>query len=218
MENSHGSIGAERGVLAQSVPHDIVTVSQRQRIFEAMADCCAEKTYVATTIADIVARAGISRRTFYKLFDNKRDCFDAAVNAFAEEIATMAAAAQPDAGMTWPDAVREAIAQILELLASKPAFTNLVLVEAVVVDPRLLNRYWDPVLEALKQSPIFGEGTQTPTGAARAAFGAAQVLIAQEVTAGRSERLPELLPELVYIALAPFVGQEEALAQVRLAR
>jgi AcrR family transcriptional regulator len=173
---------------------------------------------VATTIADIVARAGISRRTFYKLFDNKRDCFDAAVSAFAEEIATMAAAAQPGAGMTWPDTVREAIAQILELLASKPAFTNLVLVEAVVVDPMLLTRYWDPVLEALKQSPIFGEGTQTPTGAARAAVGAAQVLIAQEVTAGRSDQLPALLPEIVYIALVPFVGQEEALAQVRLAR
>jgi AcrR family transcriptional regulator len=215
VKNIHGSIGAESGILAHSVPHDIVVASQRQRILEAMAECCAEKTFADTTISDIVGRAGVSRRTFYKLFANKRDCFEAAINSFAEEIPRIVAAGSSEA--SWPDRVRKTIAEILGRLAAKPAFANLALVEAVGVDPALVNRYWDPLIEAMSRSPEEREG-EPPISAARAAVGAAQVLIAQKVSAGRGEQLPELLPDLVYIALVPFVGQEEALEQVRLAR
>jgi len=216
VENTHGSIGAERGVLAQSVPHDIVIVSQRQRVLEAIADCCAEKTFAATTIADIVARAGVSRRTFYKLFPNKQTCFEAAVHAFAEEIAeTVAAASCRDD--TWPDAVRKTIAAVLELLASKPAFTNLALIEAVGVKPGLLNNYWQLVVENLQTPPPPRKDGGPGPDAARFAVGTAQVLIAQQIASGQTEQLPNLLPDLVYIAALPFVGQGEALAQARLA-
>jgi AcrR family transcriptional regulator len=214
VKNIHGSIGAERGILANSVPHDVVARSQRQRILEAIAECCAEKTYAGTTIADIVSKAGVSRRTFYKLFANKRDCFEAAINSFAEEVSTIVAEARAS-GDPWPEMVREAIAAILDLLASKPAFANMALVEAIGVDPRLINRYWDPLIDALKDSV---EGEAVSAGAARAAVGTAQVLIAQYVSSGRGEELRELEADLVYISLAPFVGQEEALAQARLVR
>lgn len=213
VKNIHGSIGAESGILANSVPHDVVARSQRQRILEAIAECCAEKTYAGTTIADIVSRAGVSRRTFYKLFANKRDCFEAAVDSFAEEVPRIIDAIRAGGG-AWPDMVREAIGQILDRLAERPAFANLALVETIGVDPVLVNRYWDPLIDALRRPG----GTEKTPAHARAAIGAAQVLIAQQVSAGRGAELRELLPDLVYIALAPFVGQEEALEQVRLAR
>ena len=67
--------------------------SQRSRILDSIVSCCAEKTYAETTIADIVARACVSRTTFYKLFSDKRDCFDAAVTRCVGRIgATLAAA------------------------------------------------------------------------------------------------------------------------------
>jgi hypothetical protein len=49
----------------------------------------------------------------------------------------------------------------------------------------------------------------------RIAFGRAQVLIYSQITAGQAKRLPELLPEIVYIALLPFSGHEQALRQAR---
>jgi AcrR family transcriptional regulator len=50
-----------RSVLDPTVPLDVGVLSQRQRIIDAMIESCAEKTYPATTIADIVRRAGISQ-------------------------------------------------------------------------------------------------------------------------------------------------------------
>ncbi len=49
------------------------------------------------------------------------------------------------------------------------------------------------------------------------AFGRAQVLIFRQTAAGEAAALPGLLPELVYLAVAPFAGHREALDQVRLA-
>jgi AcrR family transcriptional regulator len=38
----------------------------------------AEKGYARTSVADVLKRAGVSRRAFYELFDDKLDCFLAA--------------------------------------------------------------------------------------------------------------------------------------------
>ena len=46
-----------------------------------MADAVAENGYAATTIADVVSRAGVSRKTFYEHFDGKQECFLALYDA-----------------------------------------------------------------------------------------------------------------------------------------
>ena len=60
---------------------------QRDRILDALADAMAESGYVATTVGDVIKRAGVSRETFYQQFSSKRDCFDAAL-AVAGELLT----------------------------------------------------------------------------------------------------------------------------------
>lgn len=62
-----------------------VLASQRGRLIVALFDALAEKGYPATTIADVVTRAGVSRRTFYEHFDGKQACFAEAF-AMAEEV------------------------------------------------------------------------------------------------------------------------------------
>lgn len=49
--------------------------SQRGRLLTAFVDEAAEKGYHSVTIADIVARAGTAKRTFYEHFRDKEDCF-----------------------------------------------------------------------------------------------------------------------------------------------
>lgn len=202
-------------VLDPTIPIDIGERSQRQRIVEAMIECCAEKTYAATTIADIVSQASISRTTFYKRFGGKRECFDAALDWCIDE---MRAAATDSCSPSDPPptAVRKGAAATLDLMAANPALTQLLLSEAVAVEPAVVGRYRQlliPVLEKLwVDSGRPRQGRSDP----RLALGRAQVLIFNQVVAGQAEQLPELLPEIVYVTLLPFVGHEEALRQARL--
>ena len=204
-------------VLDPTIPVDVGVVSQRQRIIEAMLDSCAEKTYAATTIADIVSRASISRTTFYKRFAGKRECFDATLDWCVEQLAT-AANASRSAADSPSEAVRKGAAAILELMAAKPALAQLAAGEAVAVEPGVTQRYRKLLIPALEglwdaagEERNAGADTQIP-------FGQAQVLVFNQVVAGRTAQLPELLPELVYITLLPFAGHDEALKQAQLAR
>ncbi|MGY2284482.1 TetR/AcrR family transcriptional regulator [Pseudomonas gingeri] len=58
-----------------SLPRDIVLMSQRSRLVEAIAHFVGTKGYPNTSVADIIARAGVSRTTFYQQFKDKEDCY-----------------------------------------------------------------------------------------------------------------------------------------------
>jgi AcrR family transcriptional regulator len=195
---------------------EVAPPSQRRRILDAMVACCAEKTYAATTIADLVSRAAVSRTTFYKLFTDKRDCFDAAVAQCIERIgATLAAAAE---GHDSPaEATRRATVAALELLAAEPELALVLSGDVVGLDPDLVDGYGRSAIPALEA--MWGEPGEPPRKhvSPGLALGRAQLLVFHEVAAGRAERLPEHVPELVYLAVAPFAGHEEGLRQGRLA-
>jgi AcrR family transcriptional regulator len=206
-----------KSVLDPAELKGLATRSQRQRILDAMAACCAEKTFASTTISDIVGHAGVSRATFYKQFDNKRHCFDAAVNYVIGELQAAGRSAHSGSA-TESENVRRAIVAVLALMESAPAYTRLVMIEAVAVDPKLMNRFRALVVEGIAAARGHSLNAQSPDSASRTAFGQAQVLIANQILTGREGALSDLLPDLVYIALLPFTGPEEALKQARLAR
>ena len=70
-----------------------VVQSQRERIFRAMAEVMAQKGYVATSVADVLRAAKVSRETFYEQFESKEDCFMSAHAAAVEVVMASAAAA-----------------------------------------------------------------------------------------------------------------------------
>lgn len=196
----------------------LIAHSQRERILIAMAESCARKGYGATTIADICEPAGVSRATFYELFKDKEDCFHAAMEvSLADAMGRIVAAYSPD--KPWATMVRDAAAAFLELLASRPAFARMALVEAPASGERAFELYASGkrVLQALldrgRDDPM--EEEAIPASAGRAALSAAESLIVGQILAGNAERLPELLPDVVYITTVPYLGQEEALRQSR---
>ncbi len=200
------------------LPEPLIPRSQRERILNAMAETCARKGYGATTIADICEPAGVSRATFYELFKDKEDCFHAAMElSLADAMAQIVAVYSPD--KPWAAMVRDAAAAFLELLASRPAFARMALVEAPSSGERAFELYASGkrVLQSLldrgRDDPL--EEEAIPSSAGRAALAAAESLIVGQILAGNTERLPELLPDIVYIATVPYLGQEEALRQSR---
>ena len=121
---------------------EAVQASQRGRLVEAMAQVVADKGYAATTVADVVERAGVSRRTFYEQFTDKEACFlaayDVGLAVVLGRIAETAGGAGPAAG--WRDRARAGVEAFLGLLAAEPAFARALQVEILTAGPAALQR------------------------------------------------------------------------------
>ena len=100
---------------------------QRSRILAAMVEECAERGAGNVTVAHVVARAGVSRRTFYELFEDREDCF---VGAFEDGVARVARYVLDgyDREAPWVERVRAALAGLLTFLDTEPRIGQLLVV------------------------------------------------------------------------------------------
>lgn len=102
---------------------------QRGRVLDAVAEVVADRGYAETSIADVVSYGGLSRRTFYELFDNKADAFFATYDEVVDRaIRRMRSACVPDAGAD--ERVRAGLAELLLLVDRHPAWARLCVLEA----------------------------------------------------------------------------------------
>ena len=204
-----GPHGLERGV---------VRASQRGRMLGAMADSVAEKGYAATTVADVVAGAGVSRKTFYEHFRDKEECFLAAFDTGVDLLLGRIVAARPAGDASWVDGLRVRVRTYLETLASEPAFARTFLIEVFAAGPRALERraevlrrfahlFRDLHVQARRQFP---ELPPVPEPVYVAAVGAINELVSDHARAGRTAELPQLEDTLLYIQVALFAGRELA--------
>lgn len=111
----------------------------RLRLLEGLARAVDEKGYAATTIADIVRHAKVSKRTFYEHFPDKESCFlDAYGMASELALATVRHAAKVEA--PWREQIRAATQAYLLALESQPALTRTFLLEIHAAGPAALKR------------------------------------------------------------------------------
>jgi AcrR family transcriptional regulator len=206
----------------RSLPHDIVAPSERDRLIEAMALTCAERGYAATSIEEVTRRAGVGRRSFEENFSDKADCGTAAVNQMLADITAAASIAYSPEYSEWGKILR-GVRALLELMAARPSFAGLAQIEArQAMEPEAYELYTsgirvlEAMLDRLQANALVG--VARPPSAIRGAIGGAEALIRRELLAGRPERLPELLPDIIYGMLAPYLDQQEALRYAGLAR
>jgi len=94
----------------------------RRRLLDGLADSIAERGYRETTIADIVRHARTSKRTFYREFSGKEECFIELLRTANEEmIAQIKSAVDPEA--FWQDQIRQAMDAYVDSIESRPAVT-----------------------------------------------------------------------------------------------
>ena len=111
----------------------------RVRLMIGMAEAVAEKGYGATTIADVVRHARVSRRTFYEHFEDKEDCFLAAYDGASALILKMiAGASAPD--LPWERRMMAALSAYLDGMVQEPALTRVFLVDVLSAGPKALAR------------------------------------------------------------------------------
>jgi AcrR family transcriptional regulator len=123
------------GVVAPSAVAEV----QRQRIIAAIVAVAAERGAANVTVAHVVARAGISRRTFYELFVDREACLLAALDG---AVAAASAVVLPayEAGQGWRGRVRGGLAALLRWLDQQPGLGRLLVVEALGAGDRALER------------------------------------------------------------------------------
>src|SRR6202012_6277244 len=69
----------------------------RGRLEQAAGELFAERGYDQTTVADIAARAGLTERTFFRHFADKREVLFSGQEQFRDRFVTAVAAAPPAA-------------------------------------------------------------------------------------------------------------------------
>ncbi len=192
------------------LPRVFVAENQRERLLNGVVEAVAERGWNATTIAAITAAAKISRRTFYEYFEGKEDCFAAAYEMIETHVLDAMLAA-PETSEPWPDRVRARLAALLDLLSRDAAVARCFLIEPLAAGGEVATRY--------REAMQLLAGTLRPEPAPsqldmevrdQALIGGIATLIVRRLNSGGAARLPELLPDLTELALAPYVGRQEA--------
>ncbi|HTU85826.1 MAG TPA: TetR/AcrR family transcriptional regulator [Solirubrobacteraceae bacterium] len=201
-----------------AAPRPVVRETQRARMLEAMVQAVAEKGFARVAVADVIERAGVSRKTFYEQFANKEDCFLAAYDAGVDRLLAAIDDALDALAPDWLAGTRRAVEVYLGAMAASPAFARAFLIEVLGAGPEALSRR-DAVQErfAAQLQAIHRRARadipEIPALAPhtfRAAVGAVNELVTAHVLEHEAHTLPELSDAILDVHLALLVGRELA--------
>jgi AcrR family transcriptional regulator len=203
------------------LPREAVTESQRNRIQQAMIEVVSERGYPETRVVDVIGVAGVSRKTFYELFDSKEDCFLAAYDVLLEGLLEEAGDSfESRPGAPWAERISAALEALLRHLAEHPEEARFAIVEVLAAGPKALARRD----AALRQFTGFLEAGRSETSVelpgitALSIAGGVNELLYSEILHGAAGRLPARLPDLMFWVTLPFLGAEGAAAERERAR
>jgi AcrR family transcriptional regulator len=191
---------------------EAVARSQRERLLDAAARVTAARGYNETTVADILAEAGVGRESFYELFEDRRACVLAAHQALVDDLVEQVEIAYAGPG-EWIERGKAALTVLLEWFAADPALGRFLLIEPAAVGPEfhaIFQAGFDRFVAVVDSGLDADQRDSGPLPVTSLAVGAAISRVYGEVAAGRTEELPALLPQLGYEMLVPFVGEEAA--------
>ena len=188
--------------------------SVRRRILEAMVSTVAERGYQDTEVVDVIGRAGVSPGAFAELYSDKEECFveamDDAVASLEREVVRACAGVS-----SWPDRVRVGLRAFLSVVEANPARARLAMVESSQAGPAATERFRRAFQLFV---PYFDEGRQQvghdlPAPMSDAVVGGIALTVQRRVADGDgSDGVGDLLPDLVYFALVPYLGHRRAYA------
>lgn len=185
----------------------------RERLLAAVLETCGESGYERVAVQDVIERAKASRGTFYKYFESKEACFDAAYLEASEWLyrrLQAVAGRQP----SWKEGLRAALAELLELCASQPAIARSLFVEVAAAGSgaraqhdRLMERLSSAVDGARRE---IGSRQAPPPLTAPFMVGAIEALVRAKLLSDEPETAPELLPGILHFVVGQFYGEDAA--------
>jgi AcrR family transcriptional regulator len=196
-----------------ALPREFIARHQRVRIINGLAQEASEKGYRAVTVADIVRRAGIARNTFYENFSSKEQCFLAA-QEYAMDSALEQVVEKSGSIDDWPRRVQAGLAAFLAYVAAEPALARTCMVEALAAGPASVRCYEESLQAFISLFKIGRDvsphGGELPATLEEALIGGVFWILYQRLLLEETDRIGELLPELVEFTLTPYLGATRA--------
>lgn len=191
----------------------------RSRLLDALTLALTDQAYADVTIADIVAHARVSRRTFYEQFDNKDACLLALCERLSEQILGLIAAGY-DPTADWVEQLNRVTDTYLQALQMQPALVRTLYIElmqlgdvGLAVRRRTSQRFAMFLIMQVELARVREPGKRSLSPAlATAIVGGANELILQAIEDGRADRLSDLAPTVSEFMQAVLKSLEPAAA------
>lgn len=184
-------------------------------------DLAFEHGYDAVSVAGVAGRAGGNVAEFESIFPSKQACAVAILEAIAEsnlEAVRGAFDSEPD----WPDSLRAAAYAHADWILENPRKMRFGLLETV----------WASELTGALRDHLFGEyiamvdagrdaaddPDSIPPSAALGVVGSITEVITRRLGVGSNDELVDLVPEMMYLAVRPYLGEEAARRELTVRR
>jgi AcrR family transcriptional regulator len=196
-----------------ATPRVQVAEMQRARLLAAAVVTFAELGYSRSSVAHITARARVSRRTFYDLFENREDCLLAVLRDAVERISGEIAQADLG-GLAWRERVRGGLLVVLSFFDREPVLARVCVVRALQGGPRVL-QWREEVLARLAEILDQGRGENARSRectvlTAEGLVGAALAIVYARLLTSKRPSLRSLLGELMSLIVLPYQGPAAA--------
>lgn len=179
----------------------------------AAAEALEELGYTGMTVAEIVSRAGVSRKTFYDTFTDREDCFLALLDATVAEAATLVAG-EYSAARHWRTGIRAALGALLPLMESQPALAQLWVLETLKGGERALKRraqLLDELARAINEGRVASSTRyEPPDVVAVGLVGGILEILRSRLLRSPTKPLTDLLGPLMYMIVLPYLGERSA--------
>jgi AcrR family transcriptional regulator len=189
---------------------------QRELILEGMLTAVGTRGYEGTSVQDVIAEAGLYRQAFYDSFAGKEDCYLQAIEAGSAwiELAMREAAEGEEA---WRGQLRGALFGLLAFLDDRPAIGRALLVEVHAAGPRAVEKRTEVMERAVAMVDLAREEGNdiAPAISAEAVVAGILAVLHTRLSASQTSGFAELLPELMYLAVLPYFGPDEAATELR---
>jgi hypothetical protein len=191
---------------------------ERERLLDAMLEEMVESGPDGAKVEVALQRAELGGEQWLAEFVDKEACLLAAYGQLTERLARRTVEGC-GLGENWPQRVRCGLEALLEELASAPAVAQLLIRAFPAISPAARGRYqafvesFAPLLGGGRR--LAGTGAELPREVEMLAVGAAEAIIFEEIEAGRTAQLPSLAPEILFSVLVPFLGPEDASAEMQ---
>ncbi len=186
-----------------------VTEIQRGRMLSAAVEVVEELDYSRMTVAQVIDRAGVSRKTFYDFFADREDCFLAAFEQALSQARVRASEAY-EREADWRGGIRAALATLLVFIDEEPALARLCIVGALGAGERVLERRAQLLAEAadvVDQGRLAASATRhAPEITAEAVVGAIFAVLHTRILEGRKQPATDLLGPLMSVIVLPYLG------------
>lgn len=185
--------------------------AERTRLLESALEMIALEGYANLSPLRIVDRADVSIDAFFSLFGDMEGCVLVALAKLADDVRQTMSALDRGPRREWPQAVRRALHSLMRHFAEHPSHAHMIATGAVEMGSPGIDLNLELAAEVARlltadAPPSVTAGACTQEGIAGAIWHTVYCYAAGHKT----ERLQATADYLTYIALAPYLGSEQA--------